>query len=110
MYRLVAPLGLLAAVTAAAVALALWQPFTPTAPGAPASGDPARGETVFATSCAGCHGSDATGGIAPSLVGRGLTTVDVEAIVAAGRGVKPAGVVEGQDAADVPAYVATLSQ
>jgi cytochrome c551 len=110
MRRLVPPLGMLAAVTAATVALAFWHPFTPRAPGAPASGDPARGETVFATSCAGCHGSDATGGIGPSLVGRGLTAVDVEAIVAAGRGVMPAGVVEGQDAADVAAFVATLSQ
>jgi mono/diheme cytochrome c family protein len=42
--------------------------------------------------------------------GAGLTAVDVEAIVAAGHGVMPAGVVEGQDAADVAAYVATLSQ
>jgi cytochrome c551 len=110
MRRLAAPLGLLAAVTAATLALALWHPFTPTAPGAPAAGDPARGETVFAASCAVCHGSDATGGVGPSLVGSGLSAVDVEAIVAAGRGVMPAGVVNGHDAADGAAYVATLSQ
>jgi mono/diheme cytochrome c family protein len=110
MRRLLAPLGLLVCVTAVTFGVALWHPFTPTAPGAPASGDPARGKTVFATNCAVCHGSDARGGVGPSLVGSGLTAVDVEAIVAAGRGAMPAGVVEGQDAADVAAYVASLSQ
>jgi cytochrome c551 len=108
--RAVAPVVLFAAVTAATLGLAFWHPFTPSAPGAPASGDPGRGREVFRTSCAGCHGADATGGIGPSLVDAGLTAGDVEAIVAAGRGAMPPGIVEGQPAADVAAYVATLSQ
>jgi mono/diheme cytochrome c family protein len=54
----------------------------------------------------GCHGADAAGGIGPSLVDAGLAADDVEAIVAAGRGAMPPGIVEGQPAADV----ATLAQ
>ena len=73
-------------------------------------GDRTRGKTVFAASCAGCHGADASGGVGPALAGSGLTAAEVAAVVAAGRGVMPAGIVEGQDAADVAAYVASLSQ
>jgi cytochrome c551 len=104
------PVALLAVVAAATFGLAQWHPFTPEAPGAPASGDPQRGRFVFEANCSGCHGLDATGGAGPSLVDAGLTAVDVEAIVASGRGAMPPGVVEGQDAADVAAYVASLSQ
>jgi cytochrome c551 len=104
------PFALLAVVALVTFGLAQWHPFTPDAPGAPGSGDPQRGSEVFAASCAGCHGADATGGAGPSLVDTGLTAVDVEAIVASGRGAMPPGVVEGQDAADVAAYVASLSQ
>jgi hypothetical protein len=43
-------------------------------------------------------------------VDAGLTAVDVDAIVAAGRGVMPPGIVDGQKAADVAAFVASLSQ
>jgi mono/diheme cytochrome c family protein len=39
-----------------------------------------------------------------------LVTRETRRFVPAGRGAMPAGVVEGQDAADVAAYVATLSQ
>ena len=74
------------------------------------AGDAARGATVFATSCAGCHGADATGGVGPALRGSGLTAAEVEAVVATGQGTMPAGIVPGQDAADVAAYVASLSE
>ena len=40
----------------------------------------------------------------------GLTADEVEAVVATGRGTMPAGLVSGQDLADVAAYVATLSE
>jgi mono/diheme cytochrome c family protein len=106
------PLALLLAVSAAVFALAQWHPFSPTAPTADAAptGNATRGTTVFATSCAGCHGTDATGGVGPPLRGSGLTAAEVEAVVATGRGAMPAGIVSGQDAADVAAYVATLAQ
>jgi len=104
------PLALLVVVAAATFGLAKWHPFSPAAPAAAVSGDAARGKTVFARNCAGCHGADATGGVGPSLHDAGLTASEVEAIVASGRGVMPPGLVTGQPAADVAAYVATLSQ
>ena len=52
--------------------------------------------------------ADATGGVGPSLVGSGLTDTEVASVVAVGRGVMPPGLVEGQEAADVAAYVASL--
>ena len=52
---------------------------------------------------------DPSGGIGPSLHGVGLTAAQVETIVASGRGVMPAGLVKGQEAADVAAYVASLA-
>jgi cytochrome c551 len=106
------PFTVLLVVAAATFALALWHPFSPSAPTAAAAppGDPGRGASVFAATCAGCHGADASGGVGPALRGRGLTADDVEAVVATGRGTMPAGLVSGQELADVAAYVATLSE
>ena len=106
------PFALLAVVAAATFTLALWHPFSPTVPAdaAPTGGDAARGASIFAASCAGCHGADASGGVGPALRGSGLTAADVESVVATGRGTMPAGLVAGQDVADVAAYVATLSE
>jgi cytochrome c551 len=108
------PFALLIVVTGATLALALWHPFSPSAQapqvGEPATGDAGRGAAVFAASCAGCHGTDADGGIGPALRGSGQTAADVAAIVASGRGTMPAGLVTGRDAADVAEYVATLSE
>ena len=106
------PLALLAVVTAATFALAQWHPFSPSAPatvGEP-SGDPKRGAAIFVASCAGCHGADATGGVGPALRGSGLGAAEVEAVVASGRGAMPAGLVSGQDAADVAAHVASIAK
>jgi mono/diheme cytochrome c family protein len=60
-WKAVPPLVLFAVVTAATVGLALWHPFTPSASTAPAAGNSARGESVFATNCAGCHGAEGAG-------------------------------------------------
>ena len=101
-------------MTAAVFGLSQWHPFSPTAPavdgGGEARGDAARGAMVFATSCAGCHGADATGGVGPALRGSHLTAAEVEAVVATGRGTMPAGIVSGQDAADVAAHVAAIAK
>jgi len=107
----VLPPLLLVTVTLATFGLAKWHPFSPAAaPAASVAGDAGRGRQVFVVNCAGCHGMDATGGIGPSLHGIGLTAPDVEEIVASGRGVMPPGVVEGREAADVAAYVASIAQ
>jgi mono/diheme cytochrome c family protein len=110
MRRVVGPPLLLIAVVVGTIGLALWHPFKPSPSSAPVAGDPPRGKAVFAASCAGCHGADASGGVGPALAGSGLTESEVVAVVAAGRGVMPAGLVGGQDAADVASYVASLSQ
>jgi len=107
----VKPFALLLAVAVGTFGLAQWHPFSPsTASTATATGSAARGEGVFAASCAGCHGLDAAGGVGPALVGGTLTVEEVAGVVAAGRGAMPPGIVEGQDAADVAAYVASLSE
>jgi mono/diheme cytochrome c family protein len=112
MRRLLAPVALIVVVTLVTFGLAKWHPFSPSAPAATpaATGDPARGANVFATTCAGCHGADAQGALGPALRGSGLSADQVEGVIASGRGVMPAGLVAGQQAADVAAYVASLSQ
>ena len=100
-----------AAVVAAVFLLAQAQIFEPEAPSAPpAAGDAARGSTVFAERCAGCHGQGGVGGgPGPRLVGSGVDAVEVAAVVEQGRGVMPAGLVSGADRTDVAAYVASIS-
>lgn len=104
--------ALFALVSLGVYGLAQWQPFAPGAPSAEgaALGDPVRGEAVFARSCATCHGDGGSGGgVGPELVDRGLGADQVAGVVAAGRGVMPAGIVSGAEAADVAAYVAQIS-
>jgi mono/diheme cytochrome c family protein len=106
------PFALLIVVAGATLALALWHPFSPSAPAASlevADGDPVRGRAVFAASCAGCHGSDARGGVGPSLTGS-LDAAKVLVVVQSGQGVMPADIVRGRDLADVAAFVASLSE
>jgi mono/diheme cytochrome c family protein len=110
MRRVVGPPLLLCTVVAGTLGLAFWHPFKPSASSARVAGDPQRGKTIFAATCAGCHGGDASGGVGPALAGSGLSASEVVAVVVAGRGVMPAGLVEGQDAADVASYVGSLSQ
>jgi mono/diheme cytochrome c family protein len=102
---------LLVGVSLAVYGLARWEPFAPEAPAAAQAppGDAARGEAAFAQACAGCHGAGAEGGIGPALAGSGVGAGEVLAVVAAGRGAMPAGLVTGQEAADVAAYVAGVS-
>lgn len=107
--QIVPPLALVAA-TLATVGLAKWHPFSPSTAAVTGMGAEAtRGRQVFVTTCAGCHGADAAGGVGPSLHQTGLTAAEIGAIVAAGRGVMPAELVKGQEAADVATYVASLA-
>lgn len=107
------PFALLAVVTGATFALAQWHPFSPSEPassGDEASGNAERGAAIFATTCAGCHGPDAEGGVGPALRGSGLSAAEVEGVIAAGQGTMPAALVTGQDAADVAAHVASIAK
>jgi mono/diheme cytochrome c family protein len=105
------PLIVGGAVVAGTFALAQAQIFAPPAPAgsAVAGGDVDRGETIFRRECSGCHGAGADGGIGPALAGTGLDVATVLAIVRNGRGVMPAGLVSGQDEADVATYVVSIS-
>lgn len=91
--------------------LARWHPFEPGAPAAAAvaGGDAVAGEAIFARSCATCHGAAAEGGVGPALAGSGLTAQAVAGVIATGRGIMPAGIVTGDEAADAAAYVASIS-
>lgn len=100
------------AVAVGTFALAQAQVFAPSAPagGAAAEGDSSRGATVFQRECAGCHGDGGQGGgVGPALVDSGLDAGTVTAVVQQGRGVMPAGIVTGQEQADVVAYVVSVS-
>lgn len=106
----VLPLVLLVAVTGATFALAKWHPARPgnAASGPVQLGDRYRGETVFQSSCAGCHGANGSGGVGPRLQGLPITIARVKAQIDNGGGTMPAGIVKGGDEKDVLAYVATL--
>ena len=76
-----------------------------------ALGDPARGRQLFASTCAGCHGANGSGGgIGPKLAGSGLSLGVVKATIDAGNSVMPAGLVKGADEEDVLAYLNTIVQ
>ena len=100
------------AVAVGTFALAQGQIFAPSAPAGNAAGvgDVYRGETIFQRECAGCHGEGGKGGgVGPVLVEAGLDSTEVSAAVQQGRGVMPAGIVSGQEQADVVAYVVSIS-
>jgi ubiquinol-cytochrome c reductase cytochrome c subunit len=100
-----------AVVVVGTFALAKAQVFEPSAPaGSAVAGDVDRGKSVFAQNCAGCHGTGGQGGgVGPTLAGAGLDADTVAATVQQGRGVMPAGIVGGQEQADVVAYVVSIS-
>ena len=61
-------------------------------------------------SAPGCHGAGGVGGgVGPPLVDTGLDAAAVNTAVQQGRGVMPAGLVSGQEQADVVAYVVSIS-
>ena len=106
------PLTVLVCVAGAVFALAqghFLAPSSPTAAGAAASiapGDAYQGEIVFVATCAGCHGDGGVGGgVGPRLAGSGLSAALIQARIEQGRGVMPAGLVDGAGEADVLAYV-----
>jgi len=98
------------AVAVATFALAQAQIFAPSAPaGGTATGDVDRGEVIFQRECAECHGDEGAGGVGSALFETGLDAAEVSDAVQQGRGVMPAGIVTGQEQADVVAYVVSIS-
>ena len=108
----VAPTVLFFLFAGTALALALLHPAKPGLPkstGTVEVGDSYRGETIFSTTCAGCHGEGGKGGgIGPPLAGAAITLAAAKAQIDNGGGAMPAALVKGQQEADVLAYLATI--
>ncbi|MGG1679971.1 c-type cytochrome [Neobacillus sp. NRS-1170] len=68
------------------------------------------GESIYKTTCAGCHGDQYQGGVGPSLKGVGsrLSEKEIENIVQHGRGNMPSGLVSKEDAPGMAAWLKTL--
>jgi mono/diheme cytochrome c family protein len=111
MRRIWRPLLVGAAIVVGVFVLAKAQIFEPSAStgGTVTAGDAARGEVLFENMCAGCHGPGGEGGTGPRLEGSGLTADEVTERIRKGAGVMPAGLVTGQDEADVVAYVVSIA-
>jgi mono/diheme cytochrome c family protein len=104
------PIVVGAVIAVAVFALAQAEIFAPSAPAGDAVvGDVENGEAIFQRDCASCHGVSAEGGVGPALAGTGLDAATVTAVVQEGRGVMPAGIVTGQEQADVVAHVVSIS-
>ena len=97
-----------AAPPATATAPATTAPTT-TAEAPVGPGTVAAGKVVFTQNCAGCHaGLGTKPGYGPKLAGKGLSEADIRNMVNNGGSLMPSGLVEGQDLADVVAYVSSL--
>jgi len=111
MRRLVlVPVLLFVTVSAVTFTLARLHPAKPSLPASASVqlGDSYRGETVYAQSCAGCHGDSAQGGVGPKLAGAAISLAAVKGQIDNGGGVMPANLVGGRDEEDVLAYLATI--
>ncbi len=110
MARLWRPLLVGVVIVIAVFVLAKARIFEPSATPLAGVGDPEAGALVFERECAACHGSGGEGGDpGPRLIGGRLTADVVTARVEQGVGVMPAGLVAGQDEADVVAYVVSIA-
>jgi len=108
----VVPIVLFAVFAGAAFALSklhLAKPGTPKTSGKVKLGDSYRGETIFSTTCAACHGQAGKGGgIGPALAGVAIPIEAAKAQIDNGGGAMPAGLVKGQQEEDVLAYLAGI--
>ena len=99
-----------AAVVVAVFLLAQWPIFEPSETASTTvEGDATRGQVVFESECAGCHGPSGEGGTGPRLAGSGLAAAEIAATVRQGAGIMPPALVTGEDEADVVAYVEAIA-
>jgi mono/diheme cytochrome c family protein len=109
---LVIPAVLFAALSASAFTLAKLHLAKPGLPksGSIKLGDAYRGQTVFSTTCAACHGSNAQGGVGPKLAGAPISLGAAKAQIDNGGSAMPPKLVQGGQEEDVLAYLATIFQ
>ncbi len=101
--------GAAASTTAPATTAPATEAPASTAAAPVAAGTAAAGKVVFANTCAGCHaGLGTRAGFGPQLSGQNLTKAFITTTLENGRGQMPAGLVSGQEMADVVAYVESL--
>ncbi|MCW2973614.1 MAG: cytochrome c class [Thermoleophilia bacterium] len=84
----------------------------PAADTLPAGFDADAARTLFASTCGGCHmltDAKTTGNVGPNLDTIEDTAAEVEEQIKNGGGVMPAGLLTGDDATNVAAYVASVS-
>lgn len=77
-------------------------------PSAGGTVDAAAAEEKFKSSCASCHGVDLSGGAGPGLqqVGSKLSKDEIAGIITNGKGAMPPGMLKGEDAEIVAAWLA----
>lgn len=70
-------------------------------------GSSADGEALYATSCAGCHAADGSGGAGPDLnsVVPGMSQGAIESVILDGEGGMPAISVTADEASAIASYV-----
>jgi mono/diheme cytochrome c family protein len=110
MRRLWRPLLVGAVIVVAVFAFAKAQVFEPKVATSAGAGDAHAGQLVYESKCASCHGTGGRGGgPGPRLVASGLTAQQISTQIEQGGGIMPAGLVSGQDEADVVAYVVSIA-
>ena len=76
--------------------------------GVAVDGDAANGEALYASSCAGCHGTDGTGVSAPDLTSglvSGMSDALLSDVISNGVGGMPGITSDAQEVADIVAYL-----
>ncbi|MGM9923413.1 MAG: cytochrome c551 [Bacillus sp. (in: firmicutes)] len=63
---------------------------------------------LYKNNCAGCHGGNLEGAMGPALdkVGASMSKEDIERVILEGKGAMPKGVIKGDDATKVAAWLA----
>ncbi|CAM3599398.1 cytochrome c551 [Hydrogenibacillus schlegelii] len=79
-----------------------------TGTGTATGGATAQAESLFKSTCASCHGQDLSGGLGPDLrqVGARLSEDEILSIIENGKGTMPGGLLKGDDAKAVAAWLA----
>ncbi len=97
-------------VSASAFTLAKLHPARPGVPksGSIKLGDAHRGQAVFSTTCSGCHGDAAQGGIGPKLAGASISLAAAKAQIDNGGAGMPPKLVQGRQEEDVLAYLSSI--
>ncbi len=68
----------------------------------------ANAEKIYQQSCAACHGGDLTGGAGPALnaVGSKYSQEEIASIIEKGQGIMQGGIIKGEEATAVAAWLA----